>query len=162
MDLTWSPRLQVYLLPWNSPHKTWSHNWILIYIVWNERMSLSTRLPVSRWRNFYPLYSCYTMVFPPDCLLLSLVLSWAGFMIATIHSAFKVAGMSKEEGTIFRREQECGRRVNQQRSNRAGRDIPVPPWLKETQIAVLTMLKSQGSYSIFGITKASVLWEHEL
>ena len=107
MDLTWSPRLQVYLLPWNSPHKTWSHNWILISIVWNECMSLSTRLPVSWWRNFYPLHFWCTMVSPSDCLFLSWVLSWAGFIIATFHSAFKVAGMSKEKGTILRCKQEC-------------------------------------------------------
>lgn len=46
------------LLPWNSLHKTWSHNWILIYVVWNEYMSLSTRLPVFQCKNFYSLYSC--------------------------------------------------------------------------------------------------------
>lgn len=162
MDLTWSPRLQVCLLPWNSPHKTWSHNWILIHIVWNEYMSLSTRLPVFQWRNFYSLHSYFTMVSPPDYLFLSLVLSWAGFMIATIHSAFKAAGMSQEIRTIFRCNQEYARRVNQHRSNRASRDTPAPSWFKETQIAVPTMLTSQGSYSWFGITKASVLWEHEL
>ena len=162
MDLTWSTSLQVYLLPWNSPHKTWSHNWILIYIFWNEHVSLSTRLPVSWWRNFYLLRSWYTTVSQPDCLFLSLVLSWAGFMIATIHSAFKVAGMSKEKGKILRCKEERARGVNQHRSNRAGRDTLVTPWLKETQIAVPTMLKSQGSYSRFGITKARVLWEHEL
>lgn len=67
-DLPWSPRIQAYLFPSNSPHKTWNQCWILIYIVWNEDMSLSSRIPVSWWRTFYPIYSWYSKLYSPDFL----------------------------------------------------------------------------------------------
>lgn len=109
MDLTWSPRLQVYLLPWNSPHKTWSHNWILIYIVWNELHVLVYQATCVLVEELLPPSLLMHHGLPLNCLFLSLVLSWAGFIIATFHSAFKVAGMSKEKGTILRCKQECAR-----------------------------------------------------
>lgn len=110
----------------NSPHKTWSHNWTLIYILWNECLFLSARLPVSWCRNFYPLHSWYTVVSPQDCLFLSLVLSQAGFTIATFHSACKVASMSQEKGMIFRCKQECSRGISQHRSTELS-ETPLTP-----------------------------------